>query len=117
MPAKPPQVRIVPQRHSQQGWRPCEPHQAQAWAAFIGARLLGRYGNKALAISYAASALLHKAGPKRKFQLGSRCEARSPETKVYARSLTRAEYEAATAAAAKQATAKQATAPQQEHDQ
>lgn len=96
MPAKPPQVRIVPQRHSQQGWRPCEPHQAQLWAAYIGGRLIGRYGNKALATSYAASALLSKQGPKRRCQLGGKMYPRDRDTRIIARSLTRAEYEQAT---------------------
>lgn len=83
----------IPQRCLKGAWVQCEPHQAQAWAAVIGCRVIGRYGNKALALEAMGSALLRKAGPKRRYQLGGVLEPKPAGVGTYASSMTRAEYE------------------------
>ena len=62
---------VIPQRQTKgRAWLQCEPHQAHMWAAVIGARVIGRYGNKHLAMEALASYLIRKSPPKRRYQLG-----------------------------------------------
>lgn len=71
------QPQVIPQRKTMNGWLQCEPHQAHMWAAVIGAHVIGRYGNKALALEALGSYLIRKQGPKRRYQLGGVLEPRS----------------------------------------
>lgn len=87
------QPHAVPQHNRGKGWLECQPHQAQAWAAFLGARLLGRYGSKARALEVAANAMLRKAGPTRRYELGLPMPSRAKtEAGTYASSLTTEQY-------------------------
>jgi hypothetical protein len=83
---------VQPQRQiAGRGWVDCEPHQAHMWVARIGARVIGRYGNKALANEYLVSAILRKAGPTRRYQLGGVMP--KSESAAIATSLNKAQYE------------------------
>lgn len=85
---------VLPQRQTKgRVWLQCEPHQAHMWAAVIGARVIGRYGNKALALEALASYLIRKQGPKRRYQLGGVLEPKPAGVGTYASSLTRQEYD------------------------
>lgn len=85
---------VQPQRQTMRGWLQCEPHQAHMWAAIIGCRVIGRYGNKALANEALATYLIRKQGPRRRYQLGGVLEPRSANVGTYATSCTRDEYDA-----------------------
>lgn len=88
------QPTVIPQRQTKgRVWLQCEPHQAHMWAAVIGARVIGRYGNKALALEALTSYLIRKQGPKRRYQLGGVLEPKPAGVGSYATSMTREEYE------------------------
>lgn len=88
------QPKVEPQRQiAGKGWLQCEPHQAHMWAAVIGCHVIGRYGNKALAMQALASYLIHKKPPSRRYQLGGRMAERSDGVGTYASSLTRKQYD------------------------
>lgn len=93
MSARETNARVEPQHNIGRGWQLCEPHQAQAWAALIGARLVGRYGNKAIATNALATALLRKQPPKRKYSFGARMEPMPEGVSSIASSLTREQYD------------------------
>jgi hypothetical protein len=63
------------------------------WAAVIGAHVIGRYGNKHLALEALASYLIRKKGPKRRYQLGGVLEPKPAGLGTLYRSLSREEYE------------------------
>ena len=85
------QLRVEPQRQlAGRGWQPCAPHQAQAWAVVLGTRVLSRANNRAVALEQAATALLRKQGPKRRYSFGARMPAYDGEP--VARSLTKEQY-------------------------
>lgn len=84
----------VPQRYIKGfGWVECQPHQATTWLACLGQRVLGRYGNKALALEAIRIAKLRQEGPKRRYKLGGVLEPRSSNVGTVARSMTQTEYD------------------------
>lgn len=87
------QPAVVPQRQTMNGWLQCEPHQAHMWAAVIGCHVIGRYGNKALALEALTSYLVRKQRPSRRYQLGGVMGKKPDGVGTYAASLTRQEYD------------------------
>lgn len=77
------------------GWMPCEPHQAKMWAAYIGARLIGRYPQKFRAVEVLELQLKRNLGLARAYKLGVKMEQSKVSTSAYAISLTSEQYEQA----------------------
>ena len=88
------QPAVVPQRQTKgRVWLQCEPHQAHMWAAVIGCHIIGRYGNKHLALEALTSYLIRKQMPSRRYHLGGRMAERPDGVGTYASSLTRKQYD------------------------
>lgn len=87
------QAFVEPQRRELgRGWVKCQPHQAQAWAAKVGVRVLGRYGAKHLAQARIASFQARMKPPARQYVLGGRMDPKPAGLGSIATSLTGDQY-------------------------